>query len=148
MSPNLSSAHFPRNKLMYEQVVFSMFSLVGIARSGIAGYTQRSVLGKLILLTILLPHVTNYMHIKLYNVCLISFLSILLSFHASTLVEMFMCSLSPLRGGCICIYRRSVPESRHPSNSDIDIIVDCFSVNHGLPAFLFNVLHFLLIYLF
>ena len=40
------------------------------------------------------------------------------------------------RGSCHRIYRRSVPESRHPSHSDIDIIVDCFSVNHGLPAFL------------
>ena len=26
------------------------------------------------------------------------------------------------------------PESRHPSHSYIDILVDCFSVNHGLPA--------------
>ena len=40
------------------------------------------------------------------------------------------------RGSCHRIYRRSVPESRHPSHSDIDIIIDCFSVNHGLPAFL------------
>ena len=29
----------------------------------------------------------------------------------------------------------------------VDIIVDCFSVNHELPAFLFNVLIILLIYL-
>lgn len=41
MSPNLSSAHFPRNKLMYEQVVFSMLSLVGVARQETASYTQR-----------------------------------------------------------------------------------------------------------
>ena len=40
------------------------------------------------------------------------------------------------RGSCHRIYRRSVPESRHPSHSDIDILVDCFSVNHGLPALL------------
>ena len=40
------------------------------------------------------------------------------------------------RGSCNRIYHRSIPESRHPSHSDIDIIIDCFSVNHGLPAFL------------
>ena len=40
------------------------------------------------------------------------------------------------RGSCHRIYHRSIPESRHPSHSDIDIIIDCFSVNHGLPAFL------------
>ena len=41
-----------------------------------------------------------------------------------------------------------VPESRHPSHSDIDIIVDCFSVNHELPDFfIFNVLIIILIYL-
>ena len=45
----------------------------------------------------------------------------------------------PYRGSCHRIYRRSVPENRHPSHSDIDIIIYCFSVNHGLPAF-FNVL--------
>ena len=31
MSPNLSSEHFPQNKLLYEQVVYSMLGLVGIA---------------------------------------------------------------------------------------------------------------------
>ena len=50
------------------------------------------------------------------------------------------------RGSCHRIYRRSVPKIRHPSHSDIDIIVDCFSVNHGLPAF-FNALLIVLIYL-
>ena len=44
--------------------------------------------------------------------------------------------------------RISVPECRHPSHPVIDITVDCFSVNHGLPAILFNVLTMLLIYLF
>ena len=38
------------------------------------------------------------------------------------------------RGSCHRIYHWSVPESRHPSHSVIDIIVDCFSVNHGLPV--------------
>ncbi|XP_067001013.2 probable tubulin polyglutamylase ttll-15 isoform X1 [Anabrus simplex] len=32
MSPNLSSAHFPPNRLLYEQVLFNMFGLVGIGR--------------------------------------------------------------------------------------------------------------------
>lgn len=32
MSPNLSSAHFPPNQLLYEQVLYSVFSLVGVAR--------------------------------------------------------------------------------------------------------------------
>ncbi|KAK0410628.1 hypothetical protein QR680_005241 [Steinernema hermaphroditum] len=32
MSPNLSSGHFKPNKLLYEQVLFNIFSLVGIAR--------------------------------------------------------------------------------------------------------------------
>ena len=39
------------------------------------------------------------------------------------------------RRRCHGIYCRSVPESRHPSHSVIDIIVDCFVVNRELPAF-------------
>lgn len=31
MSPNLSSAHFLQNTLLYEQVIFNLFSLVGVA---------------------------------------------------------------------------------------------------------------------
>lgn len=31
MSPNLSSAHFPKNKLLFQQVIYNMFGLVGIA---------------------------------------------------------------------------------------------------------------------
>ncbi|OWR51325.1 hypothetical protein KGM_202721 [Danaus plexippus plexippus] len=31
MSPNLSSAHFPPNQLLYEQVLYNLFSLVGVA---------------------------------------------------------------------------------------------------------------------
>ena len=30
MSPNLSSEHFPPNRLLYEQVVFNVLKLVGI----------------------------------------------------------------------------------------------------------------------
>ncbi|XP_043485453.1 probable tubulin polyglutamylase ttll-15 [Polistes fuscatus] len=30
MSPNLSSAHYPPNQLLYEQVLFNLFSLIGI----------------------------------------------------------------------------------------------------------------------
>ncbi|XP_011264032.1 tubulin polyglutamylase TTLL7 [Camponotus floridanus] len=32
MSPNLSSAHYPPNQLLYEQVIFNMFALVGIGK--------------------------------------------------------------------------------------------------------------------
>lgn len=31
MSPNLSSAHFKQNAQLYEQVVYSVLSLVGVA---------------------------------------------------------------------------------------------------------------------
>lgn len=31
MSPNLSSAHFPPNQLLFEQVIFNLFGLVGVA---------------------------------------------------------------------------------------------------------------------
>lgn len=30
MSPNLSSAHFLQNQLLYEQVIYSLMNLVGI----------------------------------------------------------------------------------------------------------------------
>lgn len=30
MSPNLSSAHFPPNQLLYEQVLFNLFALIGV----------------------------------------------------------------------------------------------------------------------
>ncbi|RWS27867.1 tubulin polyglutamylase TTLL4-like protein [Leptotrombidium deliense] len=33
MSPNLSSAHFAENKLLYEQVIFNLLSLIGATRS-------------------------------------------------------------------------------------------------------------------
>nr|XP_031833556.1 probable tubulin polyglutamylase ttll-15 isoform X2 [Nomia melanderi] len=32
MSPNLSSAHYPPNQLLYEQVVYNMFALVGVGQ--------------------------------------------------------------------------------------------------------------------
>nr|CAD7569829.1 unnamed protein product [Timema californicum] len=32
MSPNLSSAHFPPNRLLYEQTLFNLFALVGVGR--------------------------------------------------------------------------------------------------------------------
>lgn len=31
MSPNLSSAHFPPNKLLFEQIIYNVLSVVGIA---------------------------------------------------------------------------------------------------------------------
>ena len=40
MSPNLSSAHFVRNKRLYEQVLFNLFSLVGVARKIVSGTLQ------------------------------------------------------------------------------------------------------------
>ena len=33
MSPNLSSAHFTQNQLLYEQVVYNIFNLIGVAGS-------------------------------------------------------------------------------------------------------------------
>lgn len=33
MSPNLSSAHFQQNQLLYEQVIYSLMNLVGIGAS-------------------------------------------------------------------------------------------------------------------
>lgn len=32
MSPNLSSAHYPPNQLLYEQVIYNLFSLVGVGK--------------------------------------------------------------------------------------------------------------------
>ena len=32
MSPNLSSAHYPPNQLLYEQVLFNLFALIGVGR--------------------------------------------------------------------------------------------------------------------
>lgn len=32
MSPNLSSGHFPPNKLLYENVLFGLFGLVGLGK--------------------------------------------------------------------------------------------------------------------
>lgn len=42
LSPNLSSVHLTHNKLMYDQVIFRLLSLVGIARQGTDFYAQRS----------------------------------------------------------------------------------------------------------
>ncbi|CAK1542953.1 unnamed protein product [Leptosia nina] len=33
MSPNLSSAHFPPNQMLYEQILYNLFSLTGVASS-------------------------------------------------------------------------------------------------------------------
>ena len=35
MSPNLSSAHFPANRLLYEQVIHSMLRLVGVVQGSV-----------------------------------------------------------------------------------------------------------------
>jgi hypothetical protein len=34
MSPNLSSKHFAGNRLLYEQVIYNVLRLVGVARPG------------------------------------------------------------------------------------------------------------------
>ena len=41
LSPNLSSVHLAHNNLLYQQVIFSLLSLVGIARQGTDYYAQR-----------------------------------------------------------------------------------------------------------
>ena len=58
---------------------------------------------------------------------------------AAILLKLYSAVEYTYRGSCHRIYCRSVPESRYPNHSVIDIIVDCFSVNHELPVFLFNV---------
>ncbi|KAJ8719449.1 hypothetical protein PYW08_011624 [Mythimna loreyi] len=35
MGPNLSSNHFPPNQLLYEQVIYNLFSLTGVAQGGV-----------------------------------------------------------------------------------------------------------------
>ena len=40
MSPNLSSGHFAGNKLMYEQVVYGLLNLVGVASPVTMHYDQ------------------------------------------------------------------------------------------------------------
>ena len=32
MSPNLSTGHFPPNKILYEETLYGMFNLVGISK--------------------------------------------------------------------------------------------------------------------
>jgi len=45
MSPNLSSAHFPPNQLLYEQVLFNLLGLVGVGTSVAAGrYFARNII--------------------------------------------------------------------------------------------------------
>ncbi|GFT91840.1 tubulin polyglutamylase TTLL4 [Nephila pilipes] len=41
MSPNLSAAHFPENKLLYEQIVYNSLSIVGIIRKFHDSFTYR-----------------------------------------------------------------------------------------------------------
>ena len=42
MSPNLSSKHFSQNRLLYEQVVYNVLRLVGVARGGMYGHNLQS----------------------------------------------------------------------------------------------------------
>jgi len=41
MSPNLSSGHFVKNKLLYEQVIYNMLTLVGVATTLNAAEARR-----------------------------------------------------------------------------------------------------------
>ncbi|KFM69501.1 Tubulin polyglutamylase ttll6, partial [Stegodyphus mimosarum] len=41
MSPNLSPAHFPQNRLLYEQVLFNSLSLVGLVRKFHTNFAYR-----------------------------------------------------------------------------------------------------------
>ena len=41
MSPNLSSGHFAKNKLLYEQVIYNTLTLVGLATSLRAAEARR-----------------------------------------------------------------------------------------------------------
>ncbi|GJQ66397.1 hypothetical protein Trydic_g4417 [Trypoxylus dichotomus] len=47
MSPNLSSAHFPPNKLLFEQVIYNLLSIVGVAvrssKNGLIGSEERNM---------------------------------------------------------------------------------------------------------
>lgn len=53
MSPNLSSAHYPQNRLIYEQVLFNLFAIVGLT------HFERSVY----ILNILCCFINNYIGI-------------------------------------------------------------------------------------
>ena len=44
MSPNLSSAHFPANKLLYEQVIHSVLKLVGVVQGSIRQRVVQSLI--------------------------------------------------------------------------------------------------------
>uniref|UniRef100_A0A0A9X8G8 Tubulin polyglutamylase TTLL6 n=1 Tax=Lygus hesperus TaxID=30085 RepID=A0A0A9X8G8_LYGHE len=46
MSPNLSSAHFQQNQLLYEQVLYNLFSLVGLGTKGYLKDERVMVSGK------------------------------------------------------------------------------------------------------
>jgi tubulin monoglycylase TTLL15 len=41
MSPNLSSAHYPPNQLLYEQVLYNLFSITGVGNTRNKGPNQR-----------------------------------------------------------------------------------------------------------
>lgn len=41
MGPNLSSNHYPPNQLLYEQVIYNLFSLTGVAQAGITAADER-----------------------------------------------------------------------------------------------------------
>lgn len=41
MSPNLSSSHFPANRLLFEQVIYNLFGLVGVSERVRKNLTSR-----------------------------------------------------------------------------------------------------------
>jgi len=49
MSPNLSSGHFAKNKLLYEQVIYNTLTLVGLATSLSAAEARRYVYAQTVL---------------------------------------------------------------------------------------------------
>lgn len=60
MSPNLSSKHFAGNRLLYEQVIYNVLRLVGVARPGSKSFTMYS--GQKVFVISLMLHFVQ--HIK------------------------------------------------------------------------------------
>lgn len=54
MSPNLSSAHYSQNRLIYEQVLFNLFAIVGLTHF-------KRLVGIFFYLTYVLIHYITYL---------------------------------------------------------------------------------------
>lgn len=69
MSPNLSSAHFPQNTLLYEQVIYNMLNLVGIGSAVHRESLRTRLVGILFLMKYDYTHVTHtkfHLYIQIY----------------------------------------------------------------------------------